>query len=161
MEALRALCESLDLQKAQTYVQSGNVVFKTSRRDAAGVAKLLEDTIEMTFGFRPVVIVRTPGEVREVIARNPFANRPEIEPNKLLVNFLARDPGAEGRKKMLGIKTDPEEVRIGGRELYIYFRDGVGRSKLSPAVMEKALGTPGTARNWNSVMKLLEMAEKL
>lgn len=161
MEALRTLCGSLELREAQTYVQSGNIIFKTSRRDAGSVAKLLEDGIEKTFGFRPVVVIRTPAEMRDVLTRNPFAARPEVEPGKLIVTFLARDPGAAGRQKVLGIKTDPEELRIEGRELYVYFPNGMGKSKLSPSVIEKALGTPGTGRNWNSVTKLLELAEKL
>jgi len=96
-----------------------------------------------------------------VIARNPFAKRRGIEPSKLLVTFLGSDPGAEAREKILQIKCDPEELRIEGRELYIYFPNGIGRSKLSWAGLEKTLKTPGTARNWNSVTKMLEMAENL
>jgi uncharacterized protein (DUF1697 family) len=97
----------------------------------------------------------------EVIARNPFAKRRGIEPSKLLVSFLASDPGAEAREKVRQMKCDPEELRIEGREMYIYFPNGVGRSKLSLVRLEKTLKTPGTARNWNSVTKMLEMAEKL
>jgi len=96
-----------------------------------------------------------------VVARNPFAKRRGIEPGKLLVSFLANDPGEEGRGKVRQMKCEPEELRVEGRELYIYFPNGAGRSKLSGAKLEKTLKTPGTARNWNSVTKMLEMAEKL
>ncbi len=161
MEALRALYESIGLRDPQTYVQSGNVVFRTDRRDLAVLAKCIEDAIEKNFGFRPAVILRTSSELRDVIASNPFAKRSGIEPNKFLVHFIASDPGAEIRDKVLQLKTDPEELRIHGRELYIYFPNGMARPKMSWAVLEKTLNTPGTGRNWNSVVNLLEMAEKM
>jgi uncharacterized protein (DUF1697 family) len=161
MDALRALYESLGLRDPQTYVQSGNVVFRTDKRDLVALAKRIEDAIERSFGFRPAVILRTASELRDVIARNPFAKRRDIEPSKLLVNFLAGDPGTEVREKVLSLKTDPEELRMDGRELYIYFPNGMARPKMSWAVLEKTLKTTGTGRNWNSVAKLLEMAERL
>jgi len=161
MEALRALYESLKLRDAQTYVQSGNVIFRTDGREISRLAKRIEDGIERKFGFRSSVILRTAAEMREVVARNPFAKRRGIEPSKLLVSFLASDPGEEAREKIRQMKCDPEEMRIEGRELYIYFPNGIGRSKLSGAALEKTLKTPGTGRNWNSVTKMLEMAEKL
>ena len=161
MDALRALYESLKLRDPQTYVQSGNVVFRTNERDLALLTKRIQNGIERTFGFRPAVIVRTPSELRDVIARNPFAKRRGIDPSRLLVTFLASDPGPEARDKVLRIKTDPEELRMDGRELYIYFSNGMARPKLSWAVIEKTLKTPGTGRNWNSVTKLLEIAERL
>jgi uncharacterized protein (DUF1697 family) len=160
MDALRALYESLNLRDAETYVQSGNVIFRTEERDAARLAKQIEDGIERKFQFRPVVILRTAAEMRDVVARNPFAKRHGIEPNKLLVTFLASDPGAEAREKVLEVKCHPEELRIHRRELYIYFPNGMGRSKLSSSALEKTLKTPGTGRNWTSVTKMLEMAER-
>src|SRR6202035_3736267 len=112
-------------------------------------------------GFRSDVVLRTTAELRDVVARNPFAARQGIEPAKLLVTFLAADPGQEARDKVLQIKTDPDEVRIDGREIYIYFPNGMARPKLSWPVMERTLKTSGTGRNWNSVRKLLEIAESL
>jgi uncharacterized protein (DUF1697 family) len=161
MEALRALYASLKLRDPQTYVQSGNVVFHAEDRDLVKLADQIEKAIERSVGFRPSVILRTAAEMHEVVARNPFAQRSGIEPNKLAVIFLARDPGHEARGRLLAIKTDPEELRIGGRELYVYYPNGVGRAKFSAAGIERALKVAGTARNWNSVTKLLEMAEKL
>ncbi len=161
MDALRALYESLKLSDAQTYVQSGNVIFRTEERDLASLGKRIQNGIGRKFGFRPDVILRTASELRDVIARNPFAKRRGIEPSRLLVTFLAEDPGAEARDKVRSIEADPEELRIESRELYIYFPNGIGRAKLSLAAIERALKTPGTGRNWNSVTKMLEMAEKL
>jgi len=161
MEALRALYESVKLHDAQTYVQSGNVIFRTDERDLLRLAMRIEDGIEKKFGFCPDVILRTAAEMRDVIARNPFAKRRGIEPGKLLVSFLVSDPGEEGREKLRQMNCDPEELRIEGREVYIYFPNGMGRSKLPWARLHKILKTPATGRNWNSVTKMLEMAEKL
>src|SRR5713226_9758546 len=121
MDALRALYESLGLRDAQTYIQSGNVIFRTQERDLVLLPKRIENGLERSFGFRPDVIVRTSSDLRDVIARNPFATRSGINPSKLLVTFLASDPGPEARDKVRRIKADPEELRIDGREIYIYF----------------------------------------
>jgi uncharacterized protein (DUF1697 family) len=161
MDALRALYQSLKLRDPHTYVQSGNVVFRTDERDLVQLARRIENGIERQFHFRPDVIVRTTSELRDVIARNSFATRRGIEPSKLLVTFLASDPDAEAREKVLRIKTDPEELSISGREVYIYYPAGMGRSKLSWIAIANALKTSGTGRNWNSVTKLLEIAERL
>jgi uncharacterized protein (DUF1697 family) len=161
IDALLSLYLSLGLRDPRAYVQSGNVVFKTRDRGIAKLAKQIEESIERGFGFRPAVILRTPAELREVIARNPFAGRTGIDHSKLLVSFLARDPGPECRKKVLMIKTAPEELFMDGRELYVYFPNGMGRPKMSWAAVERAHKTPSTGRNWNTVTKLLEIAEAL
>jgi uncharacterized protein (DUF1697 family) len=161
MEALRSLYESLGLRDAQTYIASGNVVFRTKERNLTALARRIEDAIERSFGFRPDVIVRTTSELRDAIAKNPFGKRRGIDPGKLLVTFLAGEPGAESRDRVLKIKTETEELRIDGREVYIYFHGGMARPKLSWATIAKSLGTSGTGRNWSSVNKLLEIAEKL
>lgn len=161
METLRAMYESLGLRDAQTYVQSGNVVFRTSACDVGSLGKRIEAKIEQTFGFRPGVMVRTTSDLRDVIRRNPFASRRGLDPRKLLVTFLAADPAPEARAKILGIRADPEELRVDGREVYAYYPNGFGRAKLSAALIERTLNTSGTGRNWNTVTKLLEIAEKL
>jgi len=159
MDPLRALYESLGLQDPATYVQSGNVIFKTKERDVARLAPRIQNEIERRFGFRPGVILRTSSDLRDVIKKNPFAHR-DLDPSKLLVTFLATDPAPDARKALLRIKPDPEELRIAGRELYIYFPNGIGRSKLPP-LLDRTLKNSSTARNWNTVTRLLAMAEKL
>jgi uncharacterized protein (DUF1697 family) len=161
MDALRALYESLGFRDAQTYVVSGNVVFRTKARNLTALAKRIEDAIERSFGFRPRVILRTPSDLKDVVARNPFRTRRGIEPSKLLVTFLESHPAAEALEQVLKIKADPEELHIDGREVYIYFPNGMGRSKLSWVTVEKKLKISGTGRNWNSVTKLLEIAQRL
>ncbi len=161
MEELRALYVSLKLLDAQTYVQSGNVIFRTEERDLDALTKRVRGGIERKFSCSPDVICRTAAEMRDVTERNPFAKRRGIEPSKLLVTFLASDPGAEARADVLRIKTEPDDLRVDGRELYIYFPNGQGRSKLPWVALSKALKTPWTGRNWNSVVKMLEIAEKM
>jgi uncharacterized protein (DUF1697 family) len=161
MDELRAVYTSLGLRDVQTYVQSGNVIFKTDKTGSALVRKI-EDAIEGKFGFRCDVVTRTVAELRTVVARNPFASRRDIEPGKLLVTFLADKPAGGGGERFRRLVSNcAEEVRLDARELYIYFPNGAGRSKLQWHALAQALGTTGTARNWNSVTKMLEMAHKL
>lgn len=159
MEALRALYSSLKFENPQTYVQSGNVIFETNERDLATVGKRIQKAIEKKFGCCPEVILRTREELRTVLAKNPFDKRPNIEPGKLLVIFLALDPGDAARQNLLSQKFQPEELHALGRELYIYFPNGAGKSKLPWRRIDKILQTRGTGRNWNSVTKMLELAE--
>jgi uncharacterized protein (DUF1697 family) len=161
MEALRALCESIKCRGAQTYVQSGNVIFRTDARDLAKLTTRLEKAIEKEFGFHSDVILRTTAELKDAVARNPFANRRGIEPKKLLVTFLDTEPSEDARKQVNALKTDPEEVHVVGREMYIYFPNGMARPKLPLVTIERVLNVRGTGRNWNSATKMLEMAEKM
>jgi uncharacterized protein (DUF1697 family) len=166
MEKLRAICESLNLRSPQTYVQSGNVVFLAASKLAAdkhlsALANKIESAIERELNFRPHVILRTPGALRALIKKNPFAKRKDIEPGKLLVSFLKSDPGTAGRAAAASINAAPEELHAIGSELFIYFPNGSGQSKLPWSRLDKFLGTPGTARNWNTVLKLLELADAL
>jgi uncharacterized protein (DUF1697 family) len=161
MDTLRELYTELGLRDVQSYVQSGNVVFRTTAQDLARLRNRLEAAVAKTFGVSTDVILRTPADLRSIIARNPFAKRSGIEPNKLHVNFLSAEPAPDARERIAQIKVSREELHLDGLELYMYYPDGMGRSKLTPAVIERALKTSGTARNWNTVTKLLEMAEKI
>jgi uncharacterized protein (DUF1697 family) len=161
MDELKALYASLKLREPQTYVHSGNIIFKTDEKDTDRLAKRIESGIEKKFGFQCDVVLRTTAELRNVITRNPFAKRRGIEPSKLLVTFLAGDPGDEARKKALAFETEPEEMHIDGCEAYIYFPNGMARPKMSWPKIERALQVSGTGRNWNSVVNMLAMAEKM
>jgi len=164
MDTLRALYESLKFEDPRTYVQSGNVLFRTriltNEKNSAALAKKIQNAIEQEFGFRPEVILRTTDELRKAIAASPFARR-DLEPGKILVTFLASEPGPQARAAPLSLKVHPEELHLKGRELYLYFPDGAGRSKLAWSSIAQLLKTTGTARNWNSVTKMLEIAEEL
>lgn len=161
MDALRALCGALKLENPRTYVQSGNVIFRTKEKNIASLAKKIQDAIAREFKFRPEVIVRTTKELRQAIAASPFIGRPNLEPGKILVTFLDAEPGPEARSTLAKFEGYPEEIHLKGREMYIYFPNGAGKSKLPWSSVERLLQTTGTARNWNSVTKMLEIAEEL
>jgi len=161
MDALRAVYESLKFEDPRTYVQSGNVIFRTKEKNSAALAKKIQNAIERTFKCSPEVILRTTDELRNAIAASPFASRHNLEPGKILVTFLATEAGPDARTTLLGFKSYPEEIHLKGRELYIYFPDGAGKSKLPWSKVEKLLQTTGTARNWNSVTNMLAIAEEL
>jgi uncharacterized protein (DUF1697 family) len=160
MEELRALCVSLKLRRPQTYLQSGNVVFETPEQDPLKLAARLESAIEKKMGFHSDVLIRSVADLRGVVSSNPFAGRDGIEPAKLLVTFLSGEPGADTEAKIASLKVDQEELRLLGRELYIYFPNGQGKSKLSFAPFDRGAGKfKWTGRNWNTVSALLAMAE--
>ena len=161
MSDLCALYGRLGHSDARSHINSGNIVFHTDERDLAGIAKKIESAIEKKYGFHADVVVRTTTELRDVIRRNPFSKRKDVEASKLLVTFLAQKPAAEVSDQIRNLKTSPEEMHLDGREIYTYFPDGVGKSKLFSALSGKLLKKQGTARNWNTVLKLLEIAEEL
>jgi len=161
MDELRALYESLGLEDPRTCLQSGNVVFRTEKRDLVPLAGRIADAIGQRVGFRPDVMLRTSSEWRDAIAGNPFAARRDLDLSHLVAIFLAGDPGPEARERLLAIPCAPEELRIGARVLYVYYANGIARATLSLPVIEKALRTSGTGRNWNTVEKLQEIAEEL
>ncbi len=159
MEELRNLYQELGFRDARTVGTAGNVVF--TARNAGAAAKQIEKAFEARFGFRSEVLWRTRSEIESAIARNPFARRPKIEPGKLLIAFLTKEPSREACQKALAIVTGPEEVTIDGREIYLYYPNGMGRSKLPTMRFEKVLATPGTGRNWNTVRQLAETAAEM
>src|SRR5260370_35507607 len=105
MDALRTLYESLGLRNPQTYVQSGNVIFKTGERDLIALGERIENAIERKFSFRPDVVMRTLSELREAAAGNPFAPRNGTAPSNLLVTFLTGEPVKEALNNLLPIQS--------------------------------------------------------
>lgn len=154
MATLRAICEGAGLREVRTYIQSGNVVFSAPGRAMGRAAKAIEEGIEREAGFRPSVVVRTLPELRAVVEVVPF----EAEPAKLVAMFLAGTPGAGARRAVEEMAADPERLELIGREVFIHFPNGIGRAKLQIAKVEKAVGLPGTCRNWNTVLKMVELA---
>ena len=161
MSDLCALYGSLGHCDARSHINSGNVVFRTSEHDLAAVVKKLETAIEKKCGFHADVVVRTTSELRDVIRRNPFGKRKDIHPGKLLITFLPKKPAADVSEQIRSLKPDPEEMHLDGQEIYTYFPDGAGRSKLFSALSGKLLKNEGTSRNWNTVLRLMDIAEEL
>jgi uncharacterized protein (DUF1697 family) len=162
MDALRQLFSSLGLQGAQTYLQSGNVIFRADEPDALKLAARIESAIEQAFGFHSDIILRTVGQMRAAVEQNAFAQRVEaMDAAKLAVIFLRTAPSSGQSAKLAALDTSPEEIFIGVSELYIYYPNGMGKSKLSGPMLEKVLGTTGTARNWRSATNILTIMEQI
>ncbi|WP_321898698.1 DUF1697 domain-containing protein [Paraburkholderia heleia] len=148
MPELRGMCEALGFTQVRTYIASGNVVFE-SRLAEASVKKKLEQSLE-TYAGNPVgVVVRTAAELAAVLQGNPF---PAAAPDRTVAIFLDTPPPADALDNVSGQQA--EEFRLGEREIYVFYKDGIGRSKLKIAAAKA-----GTARNMNTVAKLLEMAQ--
>jgi uncharacterized protein (DUF1697 family) len=161
MEALKTLCEGLGLRDVRTYIQSGNVVFREDSGDPLALSRKMADGIQRKFGFRPEVIVRTASDLRKAISNNPFAGRPEVAPNQLLVVFMASAPTKQAQERVLALPCEPEELHFRGRELFVFYPNGMARPKIPTARIEKLIETASTGRNLNTVNKLLAMAEEL
>ena len=158
MADLRALAGRLKLQNAQTLLQSGNLVFTADTRPAAAVERAFEAASERTFGFAIDFFVRGEDEWRAVVADNPFPREAVRDPGRLVVAFLKDAPKASSGKALQEAIAGNEIVRVKGRHAYIYYPDGQGRSKLTASLIEKMLGTRGTARNWNTILKIAALS---
>ena len=160
MADLRTMVEKLGHRRAQTLLNSGNVVFECAgTRACDAMERSFEAAAQKAFGFVPDFVVRTADEINAVVAGNPFPNEAKRDPGHLLVAFLKDAPKPAAAKALQDAIVGREVVRLKGRHAYIYYPDGVGRSRLTAAVLEKHLGSRGTARNWNTVLKLAALAQ--
>lgn len=155
MHDLKKVHEVLGLQDVVPYIQSGNVVFKSA--DTVQVGAQIAESVEKTFGFHVEVVVRTADELEEIIEMNPFKGQQGREPDRIVVLFLAAHPDEAAQEDLLKTYTGPEEIFISGKEAYIYYPEGMGRSKLTGSLLERKLKTVGTARNWNTVLQLQKL----
>lgn len=155
MQQLRDGCTGAGLENVTTYIATGNVLFR-STGSATDVKETLVDIVR-SHGLENEIFLRQPGELGATLAQNPFPEAAEARPNHLLVVFLEDVPSEERRAALLH-HTGPERIRATGREIFIDYLEGVARSKLTPAVIERRLKQPGTARNINTVRKLFELA---
>jgi len=161
MAALKALYERLDLDHARTHINSGNVVFATKEKDRAKLMTTIEAAIEKEFGFRPAIILRGRSELEKIVSKNPFPEMARSDPSHLLVMCLAGRPVTGAKERINAAYAGPERIHISGENVYLTYPNGIGRSKLTGALLEKHLGVLGTARNWNTLTKLLEIAEEV
>ena len=160
MDDLKDMHEALGLKDVFPYIQSGNVVFTSDDADVARLRRHIEDGFEKKFGFRVEVIVRTSAELREIIDQNPFQSQPGKESKWVAVTFLTTLPDITAQEALLKAYVGPEEIFFSGKEMYIYYPDGIGRSKLSLSLIEKKLKTMGTARNWNTILQLQKLLQR-
>jgi len=161
MAALRNLFAELGLKNARTRLQSGNVVFTAGRASPAAASKKIETALAERFGKDIRVIVRTPEELANVTGRNPFPDAAREEPGRLLVFFLAGKPTDAAAKALNQLKPANERFRLDGTELFVHYEQGAGTSKFTGALIERTLGVQGTARNWNTINKLIALAREI
>ena len=154
MADLRALFERLDAEDVRTYVQSGNVVFR-SRRTAAQLETAAEHEIARALSLDVTVLVRTKAQLAKLVRENPFAGSPE---KALHVTFLAAKPPAARVRELDPTGFEPDAFAVSGREVHLHLPNGYGRTKLSNAYFEKALGVRATTRNWRTVTAVAELA---
>ena len=154
MADLRDLLTDLGFADVRSLLQSGNLVFRSRGRSCAEMERLLEVEAEKRLALRADFMVRTTREWEELVARNPFRDEAERDPGHLLAMLLKDAPGEERVEALRGAIVGRETVRVEGRRAYLVYPDGVGRSRLTGALIERQLGTRGTARNWNTVLKL-------
>jgi uncharacterized protein (DUF1697 family) len=157
MAELRAALSDLGYEDVRTHLQSGNVLL-TSAAAPAKLAREIERAITERFGLEVDVVVRTPSELAAVVKSDPLG---DIATNRsrYLVSFLSEKPSAAAVRTLKEADVSPEQFVVAGRELYAWHPAGVHRSKLNPLV-ERTLGVRATARNWNTVERLLELADE-
>jgi len=157
MADLRSLFESLGFSSVKSLLQSGNVVFESERLKRQAVERLLEVETAKRLGVSVDYLVRSAKELQTIIANNPFEQEAKRDASHLVVVFLRTAPRAPETKALEEAIQGREIIRADGKQLYAVYPDGIGRSKLTNTLIEKKLGVRGTARNWNTILKLAAM----
>jgi len=159
MKDLVAILQGLGSQDVQTYIQSGNAVFRSNTKNTMQLSRQISARIKQQRGFEPHVMLLELEDIERVIAKNPFPEA-ETDPKALHVGFLASAPEDPNLRALETLKRDTERYHLGERAFYLHAPEGVGRSKLA-AKVEKLLGVPMTDRNWRTVCTIHEMAKAL
>jgi uncharacterized protein (DUF1697 family) len=154
MAELRDLLLTLGFVGVRSLLQSGNLVFRSNARTGTDLEGFLEQEAAKHLDLQTDFMVRTEEEWKRIVADNPFPEEANHDPGHLVVMFLKRAPSAKEVETLQAAITGPEIVRLNAREAYIVYPAGIGRSRLTNTFVEKKFGTRGTARNWNTVLKL-------
>jgi uncharacterized protein (DUF1697 family) len=160
MAELRQLFESLGFTGVKSLLQSGNLVFESSEKSDAALERRLEAESEKRFGVAADYVVRTAREWDKIIAGNPFPKEAKADPGHLLLICLKSEPDPKNVKALQAAIRGPEYVQAVGKQLFAVYPAGIGKSKLTINLIEKTLGTRGTGRNWNTVLKLGAMVNE-
>jgi uncharacterized protein (DUF1697 family) len=156
MAALRALCTRLGFGEVQSYIQSGNLVFDADLT-ALKIEVTLEAAIAEQFGINISVIVRRGSQWRTTMAGNPFLDACVESPNRVMLCQSKRPPNADAAEVLRARATEGEHIVLVGDAVWIHYANGVADSRLSPALFDRATGSPVTARNWNTVQRITAM----
>jgi uncharacterized protein (DUF1697 family) len=158
MAPLRDALRADGLEDVETLLASGNVVTRQPLSGPDELAVRIETVVERTFGLRSAVVVRTHDALARASAEHPFAGDEE-NLSFLHVVFLRDEPDAQRIATMDFDRSPPDRFRVAGREIYLHYPEGSGRSKLTLDWLERGLGTIGTARNLNTVLKLVALTD--
>ena len=156
MAKLRSICTGIKCKDVQTYIQSGNVVF-TSGLSAESLEVRLERAIEQEFGFSIPVVVRSASSWSRYVKGNPFPDEADKEGSWVLLSLPKLPPKASVASELQQRAKQGERVVKKGDAIWIHYANGIGRSKLTPALLDRHAGSAVTARNWRTVLKLHEM----
>jgi uncharacterized protein (DUF1697 family) len=162
MDQLRKSFETLGFEQVQTYIQSGNVVFKAGKLSTPKLSKRIEEAILRDFGFPVSVISRSGDELAAVIEGNPFLkerslDKEKIDLERLHVMFLSEAPAPAALKKLAELTAAPDRFHCGDREIYFYLPNGVSGSVLMKSPVDRILAVVTTTRNWRTVNSLHQM----
>lgn len=159
MAGLKVLYEELGFKEVKTFIQSGNVVFKTSSKESdTHLAKKIQEAIIAKYAFEVPVIIRTVEEIEKIISSNPFVAEPSIDVEKLHITFLSEKPNELKVDAIKNVDFSPDRFTIVDTEIFIYCPNGYGNTKLSNNFFEAKLKVTATTRNLKTVNKLLELA---
>ena len=161
MADLLALFLKLGFADAETYIQSGNVIF-TDPGDVlpSAFSTTIEQAILEKFNFIIPAMIRTSQELTYLLSTNPFLAEPDFNPAKMAVIFLHEEPSASQLLKVADVDYPPDKFKIIGRDIFIYCPNGFGRTKLYTNFFEKKMGVKGTARNWKTISTILNIVQK-
>ena len=160
MDALRRSFDALGFQQVKTFIQSGNVVYKSAKASTTALSNKIEKRLLEDFGFAVLVVTRTAEEMAGAIKNNSFAAAKGIDQEKLHVMFLSAPPAPDALSKLNAWIAEPEQCRCLGRELYLYLPNGAGESKLLKAPLDRILSVGSTTRNWRTVNSLHQMCQE-
>ena len=161
MTDLSALFVNLGLKDAETFIQSGNVIFSDIGDILPSALSVnIEHAILARFNYLVPVMIRTNQELIDLFSSNPFLGETNFDPSKMAVIFLHDSPSETQIQKVANIDYPPDKFRINDREIFIYCPNGFGRTKLFTNFFEKKMGVIGTARNWKTISTILNIAEK-
>lgn len=160
MDMLRASFEALGFEQVQTYIQSGNVIYNTTRLPPAVLSKRIEERILTDFGFPVSVVSRTAGEMAKAIDGNPFVKKHGIDLEKLHVMFLSDAPTAFALKQLAALTAAPDQSCCLSKEIYLYLPNGTASSSLMKSPLDRLLSVVTTTRNWRTVNALHLMCQE-
>ena len=157
MADLRVHLSDLELGDVQTYIQSGNITFKSPAAPEGHLAATIKGKILEAYGFEVPTLVVSSEELQHVAVGNPFPQAAAADPARMLVTFLETVPEVEAAKAFTRLSFPDEHFELKGKAVYLHCPKGYGRAKLNNNFVERKLKVPATTRNWKTILKLLEM----